>query len=111
MYHEKKGENREELGGVARPLFLSICSLMILLRRAPSEYENILAPADTRLLSPVPVRLCFIWATSLTPFLREREEEAIRGIRLHPRGSEIRRAPQLIRHLIGDVWAQHRGVP
>lgn len=27
-----------------------------------------------------------------------------------PSGSEIRRAPQLIRHLIGNVWAQYRGM-
>jgi len=27
-----------------------------------------------------------------------------------PSGSEIRRASQLIRHLIGDVWAQYRGM-
>lgn len=79
------------------------------------ECRNILAPADTHppppLLSPSLLdytRLRFIWAASLTPFFRE---ETIRGIRLHPRGPEIRRAPQLIRHLIGDVWAQHRGVP
>jgi len=27
------------------------------------------------------------------------------------RGPEIRRDPELIQHLIGDVWAQHRGMP
>jgi len=49
-----------------------------------------------------------LFGTRLNPFLRGGSPQNSPPLACEPK---IRRVPELIRHLIGDVWAQHRGMP
>ena len=69
-----------------------------------SKYKNI----ATNIFSFLHVSICYIlFSPRLNPFSREDSPQNSSPPAYAPK---IRWAPELIRHLIGDVWAQHRGM-